>query len=63
MKRFITGLLVCSGWLALVVYGSFSLFWLVVCLLGALALHEYGAVVFAGLSPLARSVAFFYRSL
>lgn len=58
MKRFITGLLVCSGWLALVIYGSFSLFWLVMCLLGALALHEYGAVVLAEFSPAARWAGF-----
>ncbi|MDH3393009.1 MAG: phosphatidate cytidylyltransferase [Desulfobulbaceae bacterium] len=55
MKRFITGLLVCSGWLALVMYGAFPLFWLVVCLLGALALHEYGSVVLSELSPAARA--------
>lgn len=54
MKRFITGLLVCSGWLALVVYGPLPLFWLVISLLGALALHEYGTVVLAGLPPAAR---------
>jgi len=54
MKRLITGLLVCGGWLALVLYGAFPLFWLVVSAIGALALHEYSTVVLADLSPAAR---------
>ncbi|MDH4321862.1 MAG: phosphatidate cytidylyltransferase, partial [Desulfobulbaceae bacterium] len=54
MIRLITGLLVCGGWLALVLFGAFPLFWLVVSALGVLALHEYGTVVLSELSPAAR---------
>ncbi len=56
MIRLITGLLACGGWLALVLFGAFPLFWLVVSALGVLALHEYGTVVLPDVSAQARAL-------
>jgi len=43
-KRIITGLIVSGGWLLLLFYGPFWLFWLVFVGLGAMALNEYYAM-------------------
>ncbi len=41
MRRFVPGLLMGGGWLLLLFYGSYLLFWLVITGLGAVALSEY----------------------
>lgn len=46
--RIATGLVITSGWLALLFYGPFWLFWLTFLILGALALKEYFAMTLAG---------------
>ncbi len=45
MKRLITGLLVGGGWLALLFFSSFSVFWLIISLAGFLALYEFSTMV------------------
>jgi phosphatidate cytidylyltransferase len=44
MKRIITGLIAGLGWLLLLLFGSFFLFWLVLVLLSAAALYEYACL-------------------
>lgn len=48
--RIATGLVITGGWLALLFYGPFWLFWLTFLALGALALNEYFAMTLAGCS-------------
>lgn len=45
MKRIITGLIAGIGWLLLLFSQSFPAFWLVVSLLGAIAIHEYFTMI------------------
>ncbi len=57
MQRLITGLIIGAAWLGLLLYAPPLLFGLAVCLLAALALHEYGAMFYrqpaeAAFSPL-----------
>lgn len=47
MKRILTGVVLGGAWLALVLYGSSTDFWLAVVLLGMLALGEYSIVILA----------------
>jgi len=49
--RIITGLIVAGGWLLLLFYGPFWLFWLVFLGLGCLALQEYYNMTLAHFSP------------
>lgn len=49
-KRIATGLVISGGWLALLFYGPFWLFWLTFLALGAMALNEYYAMTLAGFS-------------
>jgi phosphatidate cytidylyltransferase len=44
MKRIITGLAAGLAWLLLLLFGPFFLFWLVLVLLSAAALHEYASL-------------------
>ena len=44
MQRLITGVLIGSGWIALLLYGQPLLFWAVVSLCGLMAIHEYCAM-------------------
>lgn len=48
--RIATGLIISGGWLALLLYGPFWLFWLTFLALGALALNEYFAMTLASSS-------------
>jgi phosphatidate cytidylyltransferase len=48
LTRIATGLFITGGWLALLFYGPFWLFWLTFLLLGALALNEYFNMTLAG---------------
>ncbi|MDF1577844.1 MAG: phosphatidate cytidylyltransferase [Desulfurivibrionaceae bacterium] len=48
--RIATGLIISGGWLALLLYGPFWLFWFTFLVLGALALNEYFAMTLAGSS-------------
>ncbi|OGQ96265.1 MAG: hypothetical protein A2521_12130 [Deltaproteobacteria bacterium RIFOXYD12_FULL_57_12] len=48
MKRIATGLILGGGWLLLLLYGSFFLFWLVTVVIGGVALYEYGRIVIPG---------------
>lgn len=48
--RIATGLVISGGWLALLLYGPFWLFWLTFLVLGALALNEYFAMTLASSS-------------
>ncbi|MDH3394364.1 MAG: phosphatidate cytidylyltransferase, partial [Desulfobulbaceae bacterium] len=59
MKRLITGLLVCAGWLSLVLFSGVSLFWLVVSAIGVIALHEYATMVLGDFSRSFRLEAIF----
>lgn len=65
MRRIATGLLIGGGWLLLLMYGPFRLFWVVISAAGAVGLYEYfqlvlrkeekkflPAVVLIGLLPL-----------
>lgn len=45
MQRLLTGIVIGAGWLLLLLYAPPSLFWLVMTLLAAYALHEYGAML------------------
>lgn len=47
MKRFITGIMIGAGWLALLLNGSTLVFWLVIALVGLLALIEYTTMMLA----------------
>lgn len=47
MKRVITGLIAAAGWLLLLFKGSFVLFWILITVLAAIALHEYVAMMVA----------------
>jgi phosphatidate cytidylyltransferase len=49
--RIITGLIVAGGWLLLLFYGPFWLFWLVFLGLGGLALNEYYNMTLAQFTP------------
>jgi phosphatidate cytidylyltransferase len=49
-KRIATGLVISGGWLALLFYGPFWLFWLTFLALGALALNEYYRMTLADYS-------------
>ena len=49
-KRIATGLVISGGWLALLFYGPFWLFWLTFLALGALSLKEYYAMTLANFS-------------
>ena len=49
--RIITGLIVAGGWLLLLFYGPFWLFWLVFLGLGGLALNEYCNMTLAKFTP------------
>ena len=51
-KRIATGLVISGGWLALLFYGPFWLFWLTFLGLGALSLKEYYAMTLANFSPI-----------
>ena len=51
LTRIATGLVITGGWLALLFYGPFWLFWLTFLALGALALNEYLAMTLARCSP------------
>jgi len=70
MRRIATGLLIGGGWLLLLVYGPFRLFWVVISAAGAIGLYEYfqlvlreeekkflPAVVLIGLLPLLAAYA------
>lgn len=46
MQRLITGLIVGAAWLGLILYAPPLIFGLAVCLLAALALHEYGKMFY-----------------
>ena len=48
MIRIITGVTAIIGWLSLVCYGSFYLFWFVICVLGGIGLYEYFKMIFVG---------------
>lgn len=48
--RIATGLIISGGWLALLLYGPFWLFWFTFLVLGALALNEYFAMTLASCS-------------
>ncbi|HSR36858.1 MAG TPA: phosphatidate cytidylyltransferase [Desulfurivibrionaceae bacterium] len=48
MQRLLTGIALGAGWLLLLLYGPALLFWLVVCGLGLVALHEYTAMTLKG---------------
>ena len=48
--RIATGIVITSGWLALLFYGPFWLFWLTFLALGALALNEYFTMTLANCS-------------
>lgn len=47
VKRIATGLVLAVGWVALVRYGSFQLFWAILTAIGGIALYEYVAIVLA----------------
>ncbi len=47
MKRLVTGLIAVIGWLFLLLKGPFSLFWLVLSGVGAVALWEYFSIILA----------------
>ena len=49
-KRIATGLVISGGWLALLFYGPFWLFWLTFLALGAMALNEYYGMTLANYS-------------
>ena len=48
MKRILTGLILGSGWLLLLFFGSIQLFWLLVTVATGLGLHEYYRMILAG---------------
>lgn len=48
MKRILTGIILGTAWLLLLLYSPFPLFWLVVCLVAVLALREYGMMLLTG---------------
>lgn len=52
ITRIATGLIISGGWLALLFYGPFWLFWLTFLAIGALALNEYFTMTLAGSSRL-----------
>ncbi|MEA2083576.1 MAG: phosphatidate cytidylyltransferase [Thermodesulfobacteriota bacterium] len=62
MIRIITGVTAVIGWLSLVCYGSFYLFWFVICALGGIGLYEYFKMIFvdrqAGFRPFGVFIGF-----
>ncbi|MEN8134638.1 MAG: phosphatidate cytidylyltransferase [Thermodesulfobacteriota bacterium] len=56
LTRIATGLVITAGWLALLFYGPFWLFWLTFLALGALALNEYFNMTLANCSSQDKSI-------
>jgi phosphatidate cytidylyltransferase len=56
LTRIATGLVITGGWLALLFYGPFWLFWLTFLALGALALNEYLTMTLASCSRMDKTV-------
>jgi phosphatidate cytidylyltransferase len=59
LTRIATGLIISGGWLALLFYGPFWLFWLTFLGLGGLALNEYFTMTLAGGSRLDKTTGTF----
>ncbi|MCK5437114.1 MAG: phosphatidate cytidylyltransferase [Desulfobulbaceae bacterium] len=55
MIRIITGVTAVISWLSLLFYGSFYLFWFIICVIGGIGLYEYFKMIFvdrqAGFRP------------